>query len=542
MLRRLAKHDIADLARRVGWFTLSDADTEDYAVLSSAILDLLDEVDGALPGQSRASDDSLGDTSAGPATGAVDRHAGRRPLHDEDPFNAIVRWCRVQRVDASGPLKGSRLGIKDSVSIAGIPLTFGSSVVREFVPSVDSVVAERILGSGGQIVAMTNMDNFAFSGGADTSAYGNIGNPFDPERSAGGSSGGSAAALYYSGAVDATIGCDQGGSIRLPAAWCGVLGLKPTHSLVPYTGIAGIDATFDHAGPMARSVSMLARLLAAVAGKHPSDPRQQEVSFDADSLLRIAGSSADSFDGMHIGLLAEGFSEEGDLRRRTSAAIRGCGERLALAGAEVEEVSIPAHLTSGGIAFAGFIEGMAALVRGGGNGYHWPGRYSPELARALAGGLHAHGDELPPQLKLVCLLGEYLSRDYGGAVYAAAQNERPKLRHAYDVPLQRYDALLLPTAPYPAYKHDPALSVPDRVLRGWEPLGNCAPLDMTGHPAITLPVATVDGLPVGAMLIGRHWDDARLIDLAGRYERRFGWDKVISERQSAAVGPAMPPV
>src|SRR5204863_4950821 len=127
-----------------------------------------------------------------------------------------------------------------------------------------------------ELVAVTNMDDFAFSGGGDSSAYGPTLNPFDHTRTAGGSSGGSAAALYYDG-IDGALGTDQGGSIRAPAAWCGVVGLKPTHSLVPYTGIVGIDPTFDHAGPMARSVAEVALLLEVIAGQDPLDPRQYEV-------------------------------------------------------------------------------------------------------------------------------------------------------------------------------------------------------------------------------------------------------------------------
>ena len=166
--------------------------------------------------------------------------------------------------------------MKDSVAIAGIPLTCGSAILQGFVPRYDATVTDRILRAGAEIVCITNMDDLAFSGGGESSWYGPTRNPFDPERSAGGSSSGSAAALWYDG-IDLAVGCDQGGSIRAPASWCGVVGLKPTHSLVPYTGIAGIDATFDHCGPMARTAEGAALLLQAMAGQDPGDPRQCEV-------------------------------------------------------------------------------------------------------------------------------------------------------------------------------------------------------------------------------------------------------------------------
>lgn len=516
-MRRPNSTDLQQLAERVGWFKLCDSEAEDYASLAGSVLSLLDEVDRAGLEQYWTVE------QVEPRSRTVVRNPGRRPRAGEDPFNAVVRWCDVRDDSATGVLEGLRLAVKDSVAVAGIPMTLGSNVLRGYIPTVDSVVAERLLQCGARVVATTNMDNFAFSGGGDTSAYGDVLNPFDETRSAGGSSGGSAAALYYEEAIDASIGCDQGGSIRLPAAWCGVIGLKPTHSLVPYTGIAGIDATFDHAGPMARSADKLARVLQAIAGPHPSDPRQKGIRYDESALVGVAANREKGFDGVRIGLIAEAFPEDHG-RKATSEAIRKVADKMADGGALVEEVSVPAHLEAGGIAFAGFMEGMAALLRGGGNGYHFEGRYAPELALALAQGLRTSGEELPPQIKLVCLLGEYLASNYGSAVYAAAQNQRPYLRKAYDEQLKTYDVLLLPTAPYPAYAHDQDLSVPEKVMRGWEPLGNCAPFDMTGHPAISLPAASVDGLPVGAMLVGPHFEDARLVDFAARYECAFGWE------------------
>jgi amidase len=529
-MRRLNKKDITTLAEQIGWFSLTEVEVEHYVTLTSAVLNLLDEVGD--PRDAKVISNSRG------ADTAVQRNSGRNPRDGEDPLNAIIRWCNVKDTTSSGELNGLRIALKDAISVAGVPMTLGSTVIGEFAPSEDSVVAERILRAGGEIVAITNMDSFAFSGGADTSARGFIGNPFDVSRSAGGSSGGSAACLFYSKVIDASMGCDQGGSIRLPAAWCGVLGLKPTHSLVPYTGIAGIDATFDHAGPMARTASTLARLLAAIAGAHPSDPRQHGVgSFDVTPLLDVAQGKVGGLDGVRIGLMSEGFSADDDLRARTSQAVREFANSLATAGAEVDEVSVPEHLTAGGIAFAGFIEGMAALLRGGGNGYHWSGRYAPDFAIAMARGLQARGAELPPQIKLVYLLGEYLSRDYGGAVYAAAQNQRPRLRAAYDAQLDRFDFLLLPTAPYPPYAHQSSLGIAERVLRGFEPLGNCAPFDMTGHPAITLPATSVDGLPVGVMLVGRRFEDARLVEIASLVEQRFGWNTGCAVEAIVDLGP-----
>ncbi|MCI0794607.1 MAG: amidase, partial [Chloroflexi bacterium] len=199
-----------------------------------------------------------------------DRDPGQRPQPSEDPFNAIVRRCTL-RGASSGKLHGKRLGIKNNTCIAGMPMSCGSLVLEGYVAETDATIVTRLLDAGADIVATMNLDNFAFSGAGDTSAQGAVLNPHDPRFLAGGSSGGSAAALYYDD-IDITIGGDQGGSIRIPASWCGVVGLKPTHGLVPYTGIVGIDNTFDHVGPMARTVADTALTLEVIAGKDPMDP------------------------------------------------------------------------------------------------------------------------------------------------------------------------------------------------------------------------------------------------------------------------------
>src|SRR5437773_7337474 len=169
----------------------------------------------------------------------AERDPGSRPAPGTDPLNAIVRRCSVKGA-ATGALAGKRIGVKDNIAVAGIPMTCGSRVLEGYVPERDATIVERVLRAGAEIVAVLNMDDFAFAAAGDTSAYGPTLNPHDPRHLAGGSSGGSAAALHYAD-VDLTLGGDQGGSIRVPSSWCGTVGLKPTHGLVPYTGIVGID-------------------------------------------------------------------------------------------------------------------------------------------------------------------------------------------------------------------------------------------------------------------------------------------------------------
>jgi amidase len=421
---------------------------------------------------------------------------------------------------AEGVLSGKRVALKDSVAVAGVPLTCGSRVLAGFVPEADSVAAERILLAGGEIIAVTNMDDLAFSGGGDSSCYGPTLNPFDPGRTAGGSSGGSAAALFYDG-VDASVGCDQGGSIRVPAAWCGVIGLKPTHGLVPYTGIAGIDQTFDHCGPMARTAAGTAALLQAIAGAHEADPRQRDVP--ERDYVRAVAEAPDDLRGVTVGVVAESLSPEVGAEPAVVDADAGAVERLVGLGAEIRRVSVPAHLRAGGIAFAGFVEGMTDLLTSGGNGYAWKGRYWGELPEALGQGLRDHAQELSAQLKVTLILGAYLRREHFSRLYAKAQNLRPWLAEAHDAALAEADVLLYSTTPGLPHGIDPLLPLAQRVLRGWGVLANTTPTDMTGHPAITLPLAEAGGLPVGVMVAGRRFADDRLLALAATCERTLGW-------------------
>jgi amidase len=506
MVPRIDRDELRELARACGFTVTADEEPELAAVVEAtlAALDILDEQVPDLPAPVEAV-----------------RDPGGQPPDGADPLNALVRTCTVRAESYAGLLSGLRLAMKDAVAIAGIPLTCGSRVLQGFVPSTDATVTDRILRAGGEIVAITNMDDLAFSGGGDSSWYGPTLNPWDTSRTAGGSSSGSAAALFYDG-IDVAVGGDQGGSIRGPSSWCGVVGLKPTHSLVPYTGITGIDQTFDHCGPMGRTARDVAALLQVMAGPDPEDPRQREVR--VSDYLRAVEHAPETLIGLRIGVVHEGFGEGVGADPATVAAVRETIDRLEDLGAETRRVSLPAHLQAGGISFAGFLEGMYDVCTSGGNGYQWPGRYWEELAPALSAGLRDHAAELSPQMKTALVAGRYLRERFGGRYYARAQNLRGWLRAAYDEALDGVDVLLMPTTPWCAHEVDPpGLSVADRVVRGWTCLANTHPTDMTGHPAISLPLAEAGGLPVGVMLIGRHFEDDRLLSVAATSEQALGW-------------------
>ena len=201
---------------------------------------------------------------------AGSRDPGRRPSRHEDPYNAFIRVCDV-RGAGSGLLAGRTVGLKDNIDVAGIP-TSNASATRAFTPARDAVVVERILAAGGRIVGKLNMDDFGAGASGETSAFGPPRNPHDPTRSAGGSSGGSGAALA-AGAVDLALGVDQAGSARIPASFCGVVAVKATHGLIPSQGVTHLDHTLDAVCPMASTVEDAALLLEAIAGDDWRDPQ-----------------------------------------------------------------------------------------------------------------------------------------------------------------------------------------------------------------------------------------------------------------------------
>ena len=477
-IRKIRREELQGYAELAG-FTISDDDLGEYETLAGALMGTLEAFDGLTPPPYEVLE--------------AKRDAGRRPAEGEDPLNAIIRWCTVKAAD-EGPLAGMRFGVKDNVAVAGIPLTHGSRVAADYVPVRDAVVVERILRAGGEIVAKLNLESFAWSGGGETSDFGSIRNPWDIERTAAGSSGGSGAALYYE-QIDVTIGTDQGGSIRLPGAWCGALAHKPTHSLVPYVGILGIDPMFDHVGPLALTTEELAKTLAVIAGKSDEDQRQREVP--VEDYVAAVEQAPDDLKGVKVGVLAEGYLAEAldapEGTAATNAAMREFVERIAGLGADVREISIPEHRHGAAAMFVTLAEGVAHLLRTGGMGFGHDGRYDPELAMVLGKARAAWGDDLPPTLKTVLLVGTYMNERYFGSLYAKAKQLKPLLVDAYDRALAEVDVIVMPTADHAAHRVKPEARAAERVLRGWDMVSNTGAADVTGHPALSIPAAEADG-------------------------------------------------
>ncbi|HET8747980.1 MAG TPA: amidase [Ramlibacter sp.] len=500
-VKRPTLQQLKEIAVELG-IHLSDAQAAKYEQLLQPNFDAYDVVD-ALP-------DYL-------PTVTYPRTPGYRPTGEENRYGAWYVKTTIKG-KPGGKLEGRRVVLKDNVCLAGVPMMNGASTLEGYVPNVDATIATRLLDAGATIVGKSVCEYFCFSGGSHTSASGPVHNPRRMGYSAGGSSSGSAA-LLAAGEVDMAIGGDQGGSIRMPASFCGVVGLKPTHGLVPYTGVMPIELTLDHTGPMTRTVADNALMLEVLAGPDGLDPRQyaQQASRPYTDLMK--GGVA----GLKIAVVQEGF-EWPQSDAQVNAKVRAAADALRKLGAEVTELSVPMHKVGPAIWLPIAAEGATQqMMKDNGHGFNWKGLYVTSLVDYHAG-WKERADELSETLKITMVLGEYFIQHYRGRYYAKAQNLARQLRQAYDDVLARHDLLLMPTLPITATPlPPPGAPVEDVIARAFEVLPNTCQFDATGHPAMSLPCGQVDGLPVGLMLVGRHWDEGTIYRAALAFEQAKDW-------------------
>jgi len=482
--------DIRRIAQQLG-MSLSAAEAEQYCSFIQKMapaMRLVDELPDAVPAVK------------------YPRTRGYRPQGEENRYGAWYYKSSIKGAP-TGKLQGKRVAVKDNVCVAGIPLANGSSVLEGFVPDIDATIVTRMLDAGAEIVGKSTCEYFCLAGNSATSATGRVENPRVPGHSPGGSSTGSGA-LLAAGEVDLAIGTDQAGSIRIPASFSGVVGLKPTYGLVPYTGVLGIEYTFDHVGPMARTVADCALLLEVLAGDDGIDGRQR--GMPSQPYTRAIGKGVR---GLKVALIREGFGRA-ESEAGVDKTVREAAKRLERQGAAVEEVSLPWHNHGSAIWLPIGVEGpFQNIVNGHGHGCGWNGQYSLSFMKAFEG-WRDHIDELAPTAKVVLLSGEVLRRQ-GGRHYAKAQNLRRQLRAEYDAVLARYDALVMPTTPMTTEKIPPAdASVTDVLAVSWSNMNNTCPFDISGHPAISVPCGNVDNKPVGFMVVGKHYDESTILQIA----------------------------
>lgn len=441
------------------------------------------------------------------------------PASESD--NEWGAWSVTAAIQGTTPgrLSDKRVAIKDSVMVAGLPMVNGSPALEGFVAPEDATVVSRLLAEGAEIAGKAVCEDLCFSAGSHTAVSGVVRNPWNAQHSAGGSSSG-CAALVASGAVDMAVAGDQGGSARMPAAWCGILGMKPTYGLVPYTGAFPMETTLDHLGPMARTVSDLALMLDTLAGPDGLDPRQRGVTRAADYTLGVDNGVA----GLRIGLVQEGFEQQTG-EQEVSNLVRAAANRFTDAGAVVGDMSLPEHTSLAlplwlVIGTAGV---TAEMVGGQGYGYGHSGRQNPRLREAYSEGMRLRFADVSPTVKFATLCGQYEIERQHGIHYAMAQNLVPAARAAYDRALKTVDVLCMPTIPFkPTRLPSETASLAERLTLAIDPIANTAPFNVTGHPAISVPAGTVDGLPVGMMLVGRHGAESTLLRAAHAFERLVG--------------------
>jgi len=477
----------------------ADGEVEDYATIVADTLELIEGVEEIPTPQLPPRDYDY-----------TDRGPGYQPDEEEDPYNAWITKCHIEGAE-SGPLDGKTVGLKDNISVAGIEMTNGSDVMQGYVPAVDATAVSRLLDAGATIKGKNNMK--AFSLGA--SDYDPPKNPAAPEYSIGGSSSGTASAVA-AGEVDIGMGGDQGGSIRIPCSFGGLVGLKPTTGLIPYTAITGADPSLDHTGPMTRTVEDAALTMDVVAGRDGLDPRQPHDLEVQD----YTGALDEDISDMTVAVLQEGFEQEGG-DEAVNEVVQAAISDLEAAGAEVTEVSIPRHLDGWTISspILRYGTGQVMLQNGAASGFD--GWYDTGAMEYLGRAIEARGSDLPDSVIQTLLVSEYIRREYEGSVYGKAQNLTIEMQAAYDEVLEDADAIVMPTSPSipPEYGKDKGVEAMaeegPRLVRAT----NTSIFDVTHHPALTVPCGETDGAPVGMMFVGERFDDATVLKLGYAYEQ-----------------------
>ena len=455
------------------------------------------------------------DAFPSPVVGIPER-IWRWPTPEENPLNAW--YVRTElNTQSEGRLAGRTVVVKDNLLLAGVPLMNGTRVLEGYTPEVDAEIVTRMLSEGATITGKSVCEAYCFSGGSHTSQSGAVLNPHRLTHSAGGSSSGSGA-LVAAGAVDMAIGCDQGGSIRMPASFCGIVGMKPTYGLVPYTGILGMNGNIDHTGPMTRDVADNALLLSVLAGPDGVDSRQNDVK--VGDYLGALGRH--DLTGVRIGLVREGFGLPGgekDVDEKVRAAAKG----LEALGAVVEEISIPMHLQSGVVTFGGLQMMVTSMFQLDGAVLDRPDVVPPEYIDRQRT-WREQADDLPATLKTVLISAELTRRHHGYRYMARSMQCLSLLRGAYDSALERFDTLVMPTAPVKAMPlPGPEASPGEVVGSAFAPMMNTGAFNWSHHPAISVPCGLGDGLPIGMMLVGRHFEESLLYRVAHAFEQQDDW-------------------
>jgi aspartyl-tRNA(Asn)/glutamyl-tRNA(Gln) amidotransferase subunit A len=416
--------------------------------------------------------------------------------------NAFITETRIEG-ESDGPLAGRTVAIKDNISTEGVETTCGSAALEGYVPPYDATVVERLKNAGATIVGKTNMDEFGMGTTTETSAFGPVENPAAEGRVPGGSSGGSAAAVA-SGAADLALGSDTGGSVRCPAAFCGVVGIKPTYGLVSRYGLVAYANSLEQIGPLAPTVEAAAELLEVLAGPDPNDATTREPPAGVDT--DYAAAADGDVSGLTVGVpteLLEG-ADEG-----VRVAFEDAIDDLESKGATTETVSLPSVETAVQAYYViAMSEASSNLARFDGVRYgrsgegDGEGNWNESFAAARELGF---GEEVKRRV----LLGTYaLSAGYHDKYYKKAQDARAWVKQDFDEVFESVDVLASPTMPVPPFERGESLEDP---LQMYLADANTVPINLANLPAISVPAGETDEGPVGLQLVGPAFDEATLV-------------------------------
>jgi len=450
----------------------------------------------------------------------------QRIAETEESIHSYITLCRdtaleeAKQADAllktetkPAALLGIPVAVKDNFLTAGLRTTCASKILENFIPPYDATPVQKLRAAGAVITGKTNLDEFAMGSSVENSAFFSTRNPWDPSRVPGGSSGGSAAAVASDQCI-AAVGTDTGGSIRQPAAFCGIVGLKPTYGRVSRYGIVAFASSMDQAGPIAKNVKDCALMLEAIAGHDLADSTSAN-----RAVPPYSASLSGNINGLRLGIPKEYFVS--GIQPEVEQSVRNAVRQLEKNGAFIEEISLP-H-TDYAVAIYYIVataEASSNLARYDGMRY---GRrvHGKDLAETY---LLSRAEGFGPEVKRRIMLGTYaLSAGYYDAYYLKAQKVRTLVKKDFDEAFKMCDAIITPTAPTTAFKIGAKTEDP---LQMYLSDIYTISVNLAGLPALSLRCGfDSEGLPIGMQIVGKHFDESTIFSVAYAYEQSTEWHK-----------------